>query len=114
MPQLLPSKDPDDVEPYFIVWCDILGLNDGSPQDKGELQGATITLATWTVPQGITKDSESLEAVTIRSIDYPANTVTTIWLSGGTAKTSYDLTCFVEVSDGRKLTKTITVPIAEA
>lgn len=112
---LLPTKDPDDIEPYFIVWCDKpTGLNDGSKKDSGILQGATIVSATWTVPAELTKESESQAAVTIAGIDYPQDTVTTIWLSGGLAKSSYDLTCVVTLSDGRTLSQTITIPVGEA
>jgi len=104
MSQLLPTKDPDNVEPYFIVWCDDTGLNDGTKKDTGELQGATIETATWTVPTGIEEETTSEDAITIQGISYPDKTVTTIWLSGGTAKQNYSLTCLVTLSDGRSLT----------
>jgi hypothetical protein len=115
MTVLLPTKDPDDIEPYFIVWCDkATGLNDGSKKDSGILQGASIVTATWTVPTDLTKESESQAAITIAGINYLQDTVTTIWLSGGIAKTSYDLTCVVTLSDGRTLSQTITIPVGEA
>jgi len=106
----LPPKDPNAVEPYFIVWCDEDGTNDGSTGDSGELQGATIGTSTWTV-SGITKDSDGKAAVTIAGIDYGVNTVTTIWLSGGTDGTDYDLLNRIITSDGRTLDKTITVMV---
>lgn len=114
MPKLLPTKDPDNIEPYFIVWCDNGGLNDGSKKDSGELQGATIVSATWTIPTGIDKETQSEAAITIQGIDYPESTVTTIWLSGGTAKQSYTLPCLITTSDGRTLSDSIIVPVAEA
>ena len=111
MATVLPSKDPDNVEPYFIVWCDKDGTNDGSTGDSGELQGATIATATWTVPTGITKASDNKNAVTIAGVSYSANTVATVWLSGGTANTDYDCLCRVVTSDSRTLDKTITIPV---
>lgn len=111
----LPTKDPDAIEPYFIVWCDeATGLNDGSKKDRGELQGATIIGATWTVPADLTEESSDEDAVTIGGIAYAAGTVCTIWLSGGVASNNYALTCSITVSDGRVLNKTIYIPVAEA
>lgn len=107
----VPSKDPDNVEPYFIVWCDIDGTNDGSTSDDGELQGATIATATWTVPTGITKASSNQNAVTIAGVSYAINTVCTVWLSGGTAGTEYTLSCKITTSDSRTLDKSIVIPV---
>ena len=107
----LPPKDPDAVEPYYIVWCDIDGTNDGGASDDGELQSATISTATWTVPTGITKDSDNKDAVTINNVSYGANTVATIWLSAGTDNTDYDLLCRIVTSDSRTLDKTITIRV---
>ena len=106
----LPPKDPDAVEPYFIVWCDADGTNDGATGDAGELQGATISTSVWTVA-GITKDSNNKAAITIAGISYGANTVTAIWLSGGTDGTDYDLHNRIITSDSRTLDKTITVMV---
>ena len=111
----LPSKDPDDKEPYFWVWCDkSTGLNDGSREDHGELQGATIASVTWTVPDEITKESDNEAAVSIAGISYEENTVATIWLSGGTVDENYSILCVITTSDNRKLSKTLVVPIREA
>jgi hypothetical protein len=111
----LPSKDPANKEPYFIVWCDkSTGLNDGSRKDRGELQGATIVTAEWTVPEEITKESSNQAAVSIAGISYEQDTVTTIWLSGGTADENYSLSCLITISDGRTLdSKTIVIPVRE-
>ena len=107
----LPPKDPDNVEPFFVVWCDEDGTNDGSAADDGELQGATISTVTWTVPTGITKDSSNQSAVTINGVTYGINTVATVWLSGGAAETDYDLECKITTSDSRTLVQTITIPV---
>ena len=115
MSKQMPSKDPDDKEPYFMVWCDkSTGLNDGSRPDHGELQGATITEVTWTLPDDITEENSNEAAVSIAGISYEENTVATIWLSEGVADEDYLIHCFITTSDGRELSKTMVVPVREA
>ena len=109
----MPAKDPNNIEPYFIVWCSADGTNDGSEADDGELQGATISTSTWTIPSGITKDSENENAVTIRGVTYAVNTVCTVWLSGGTVGENYELLCRITTSDARTLDKTIVIPVRQ-
>ena len=106
-------KDPNSVEPFYIVWCDEDNTNDGSDGDNGELQGATISSDTWTVPAGITEDSQNNSSVTIKGVTYSANTVSCIWLSGGKAGTNYDLVNHIVVSDSRKLDHTITINVRD-
>jgi hypothetical protein len=113
MPINLPSKDPDDTEPYHIVWIDKDGTNDGTASDNGELQGATISTSAWTVPSGITEDSNNTAAITIAGVSYAINTVATIWLSGGTAGTEYELTNKIVTSDSRTLSQSITIEVKE-
>ena len=108
---ILPPKDPDAVEPYFIVWCDKDGTNDGTANDAGELQGATISTVAWTVPTSITEDSHNQDAVTIKGVEYAADTVCTIWLSGGTVDTDFDIGCRIVTDDSRTLDKTMTVRV---
>jgi len=110
----LPSKDPDDTEPYFVVWCDVDGTNDGSASDDGELQSATISTSAWTVPTGITNDTDNTSAVTVNGVSYGANTVATIWLSSGTAGITYSLTNKITTSDSRTLSQTIVIDCREA
>ena len=105
-------KDPNNVEPYFYLWCSQDGTNDGSASDTGELQGATISSFTATVvTSGITIDSSNKSAVSIRGVSYSASTVVTVWLSGGTDGTDYDILCRIVTSDGRTLDQTIRVPV---
>ena len=104
-------KDPNSVEPYFFVWCSRDGTNDGSAEDTGELQGATISSFTVTAASGLTVDSSNKNAVTIRGVSYSASTVVTVWLSGGTAGTSYDVLCRIVTSDSRTLDQTIRIPV---
>lgn len=110
MATYLPSKDPNNVEPYYFVWCDRDGTNDGSTTDVGELQGATISSHTVTPDAGLTLDSSNRNAITIQGVSYAANTVVTAWLSGGTAGTDYEVLCRIVTSDSRTLDKTMTIP----
>lgn len=108
------EKDPQAVEPFFVIWCNEAdGLNDGSAQDKGYLQGATIATSTWTVDAGITKDSDNKSAVTIAGVSYAADTVATIWLSGGRANQVYKCVNRIVTSDGRTQDKTIFITMKE-
>lgn len=108
------TKDPNDVEPFFVIWCDEdTGLNDGSADDGGYLQGETISSSTWTVDAGITKDSSNTSAVTIAGVDYDANTVSTVWLSGGKANHTYKCVCRIVTSGGRTKDKTLHITCKE-
>ena len=109
----LPPKDPNAVDFYHIVWCSEDGTNDGGASDTGELQGATISTTTWTVPAGITKDADNKSALTMRGVSYDANTVTSILLSSGTAGLDYELLNRITTSDSRTLDKTITIMVRE-
>jgi hypothetical protein len=106
-------KDPNSVEPFYVVWCSKDGTNDASTSDSGELQSATISTSDWTVPTGITEDSEGQAAVTIQGVTYAINTVATIWLSAGVAGTDYDLVNRITTSDSRTLDHTITIKVRE-
>jgi hypothetical protein len=83
-----PFKDPDEVLDYEIDW----GARIGSD---------TISTVTWTVPGGITQTSSALSGA-----------VTTIWLSGGTASTSYSIGCRIATTGGRTFDETATLPVA--
>lgn len=108
----LPPKDPQAKKPYFLVLCSLdSGLNDGSRQDTGELQGATISSYTVTPQGGITKDSDNKSAVSIHGVSYAANTVITVWLSGGTDEEDYNVLFRYVLSDGREDDKTIRVMV---
>lgn len=105
-------KDPQETDYRVFVWCSKkTGLNDGSSADTGDLQGATISTATVTVPDGLTKDSQDTDAISINGVDYAANTTVTVWISGGTEEVKYPILCEVETSDGRTLQKTAVLRI---
>jgi len=77
------TKDPSAVLDYAIDWSAWLGSD-------------TIATSTWSVPTGITRDSDT-------------NTTTraTIWLSGGTAGQTYQLTNTITTAGGRTDQRTI-------
>ena len=72
------QKDPDEVLDYTVNWADRL------------LSGETISTSTWIVASGITEDSDS-----------QTSDATTIWLSGGSAGTTYDILNRIVTSDSR-------------
>lgn len=83
-------KDPDAVLDYSIAWDEWL-------------DGDTIASATWTVTSGLTKGAESINSgsVVLNGVPRPAASVATVWLSGGTAGTTYTVTCRVVTAAGR-------------
>jgi len=82
-------KDPDAVLDYPMNWADWL-------------DGDTISTSTWTVPDGITKDSDS-----------KTTSATTIWLSGGTAGLDYTLINHIVTAAGREDDRTIIIKVRE-
>lgn len=110
--KIVPSKDPNNVEPYFFIFCDEDGTNDGSASDTGELQGQTISSNTLTIT-GATKDSDNQDAVTIAGVSYDVNTVVTAWLSAGVAGVDATLQCRAVTSDARTLDATMIIPVVE-
>ena len=85
------TKDPDSVLDYVLDWV-----------TRWLETGDTISTSTWTVPAGITKDS-----------DTNTNTTTTIWVSGGTDDTDYDLTNRVVTAGGRTVDRTLRIQVRE-
>ena len=86
----LEPKDPNAVIDYWIDWSKWLRGND------------TVLTSEWIVPAGITQDSEANDTTT-----------TTIWLSGGTAGSTYSLTNRITTAQGRTQDKTITIRVRE-
>ena len=82
-----PPKDPDEVLDYELDWTD-------------RLAGDTISTSSWTVPTGITKAS-----------DTKTTTVTTVWLSGGTIGTKYELTNRIVTAGGRTMDQSVDISI---
>ncbi len=86
------DKDPNAVEPFTWNWDDVL-----SEPSTAE----TISTSDFTVPSGITEDSDS-----------KTTTTATVVLSGCSAG-SYDILNRITTSGGRTLDKTYTVPVSE-
>ena len=83
------TKDPQAVLDYVIDWSAWLGED-------------TISASEWTVPDGITLDSDSF-----------TDTTATAWLSGGTAGESYDVTNEIVTDGGRTDDRTITIQVKQ-
>lgn len=80
-------KDPDEVVDYSVEWAPRLGDD-------------AIDSSTWIVPVGLTQGTVGV-----------VGTVTTIWLSGGTLGTTYEIINRVVTTGGRTYDETITLEI---
>jgi len=83
-------KDPNAVLDYGFDWSAWLAT------------GEIISSSTWTIPAGITKDS-----------DINTTTTTTAWLSGGTVGTTYTLVNRVVTSAGRTEDRSVDILVRE-
>lgn len=90
--QSWPPKDPNDVLDYAIDWNDVL-----------DLDADAIASAVWTFPSGVTMDSQA-----------EATGVTTVWISGGTAGTRYEISCRLTTTGGRTYDRTVTLSVRQA
>lgn len=95
------AKDPDAVLDYKFDWA---ALTNGSGDSDWLDSGETISSHTVTVEAGLTKDSDSAT---------DTNTSVTVWLSGGTVDTDYDVSCEIVTSDSRTDERTITIRVRE-
>ena len=86
------DKAPAAVLDFKFDWSDWLAT------------GETISTRTVTVSTGITKDSDSIT---------DTSTSVTVWLSGGTAGTSYTVTCQIVTSGSRTDERSITISVAD-
>jgi hypothetical protein len=84
-----PNKDPDEVLDYELDWSARLGTD-------------TISSSTWTVPTGITKNSDS-----------HTTTTTTVWLQGGTVAASYTFNNRIITAGGRTMDQSVKLKIKE-
>lgn len=82
-------KGPDDTLDFKVNWIAALG-------------GDTIIASAWTMPNGVTKSADSF-----------TDTTTTVWVSGGTARTSYNLVNAVTTAGGRVISRTVQLGVAE-
>lgn len=74
-------KDPQAILDYGFDWEELNWLE----------AGESIVTSTWSVPSGITKESDTHN-----------DTTTTIWLSGGTANNDYIVVNHIVTSAGRE------------
>lgn len=86
------TKDPDAVLDYKFDWSSWLST------------GETISSTTVTAETGLTVDSNSIT---------DTSTSVTVWLSGGTANTNYDVTCQIVTSASRTDDRTMTIRVRE-
>lgn len=82
------TKDPDAVLDYPFYWSDWLETGD------------TIASYVITVASGLTLDS-----------DTNTTTAVVVWLSGGTAGTTYTVACRITTADGRTDERTINISV---
>ena len=82
------QKDPSAALDYTVDWQQWL-----PPQDR-------ITAVTWTVTSGLTNASSSF-----------STSDATIWLTGGTDGTTYDVTCEITTLEGRIDDRTFRVEV---
>ncbi len=85
------TKDPDDVLDYAIDWT-------------GALNGDTIATSTFVVAVGA--------GMTINSQSH-TTTSSTVWLSGGTAGTVYEVTCTITTAGARTFERTAQLTVAD-
>lgn len=62
----------------------------------------TLATVVWTIPAGLTKDSEA-----------HTTTTATIWLSGGVVGTSYTVTCSITTANGREDDRSFNVIVGQ-
>lgn len=84
-----PNKDPDEVLDYELDW-------------SARLATDTISTSSWTVPAGITKNS-----------DTSTTTTTTVWLQGGTVNESYTLTNRIVTAGLRTMDQSVKIKIKD-
>lgn len=92
-------KDPQAVLDYKFDWK---ASTNGSGTSDWLASGETISTRTVTVATGLTKDSDAIT---------DTNTSVTVWLSGGTAGTTYKVVCQIVTSAGRTDERTILVKV---
>lgn len=89
-------KDPSSVLDYSFNWV-------GDEDHESYLEDSeTISSYTMTADAGITKDSDSEDAG-----------IVTVWLSGGTAGTAYNVACKITTSMGRTEERSVLIRCKE-
>lgn len=91
-------KSSRDIDFRVLVFCSEDGTNDGSKDDTGDLQGATISTATITFT-GLTTSNISTAGLTYEGTVYATSTIVSFYLSGGTDGTDYNGTAEITTSN---------------
>lgn len=87
MPLSWPNKDAQEELDYQVDFTSLLA-------------GDTIATVTWTVPAGLTLESQS-----------NTPTVATVWLSGGSDGISYTVVCTITTAGGRTFEQSVKIKI---
>jgi hypothetical protein len=94
-------KDPNAVLDFKF---DFAALTNGSGTSNWLATGETISTATVTADTGLTVDSSSIT---------DTSTSVTVWLSGGTANTDYDVLCRIVTSASRTDDRTMVIKVRQ-
>ena len=94
-------KDPNAVLDFKF---DFAALTNGSGTSNWLAAGETINTVTVTADTGLTVDSSAIT---------DTSTSVTVWLSGGTANTDYDVLCRIVTSAGRTDDRTMVIKVRE-
>jgi len=95
------TKDPDAVLDYKFDWKAKTNLSGNTDWLESS---ETISSFTITAASGLTVDSSALS---------DTNTSVTVWLSGGTDGTTYELACKIVTSLSRTDERTISIQVEE-
>jgi hypothetical protein len=87
------EKDPAAVLDYQLDW---------DVANDSWLAGDTIAGVVWTVDTGLIRDSQS-----------NSTTAAKVWLSGGTAGTTYQVACRITTAAGRSDERTFRVAVKQ-
>jgi len=94
-------KDPDAVLDYTFDWA---ASTNGTGTTDWLASGETISSHTIDADTGITVDSSALT---------DSNTSVTVWLSGGTAGTEYNVRCEIVTSGSRTDERTMMIKVEQ-
>lgn len=97
-------KDPDATLDFYFDWK---ALANGTGTTDWLASGETITAFEVTADAGITVVDDPAPALV------NGNTAVRVWLSGGTARTRYEVACKITTSAGRVDERTLMVDVYE-
>jgi hypothetical protein len=96
-------KDPASTLTVGLWWQDVIA------------RGDTLSAVAWTVPTGLTKESEGISAADMTDSGqvYPSGQVALARISGGTAGADYTIVCRVTTAAGDVDERSISVAVRE-